>query len=178
MSLIYLYADPFVYDDLYQKTQPYLENNWVFTTEEEKQEIAQIYRVILLWAEAQSLIAIEGNVVTVRPPEFERSWQWRLLYGNWRFSASQKWYNETMEYLQNDSQISISLVLGLHANLGMMFDTSVLNKLCNRVMQSISAVPIPIDKSDTRQSWKNVHVQSPYWWILILLQTLITTSKS
>jgi hypothetical protein len=74
----------------------------------------------------------------------------------------------------NNAEFVIDLI-NLYSRIGMMVDHRLLNTLITRVMRSIQTIPYAVSDTDKALSWNEVYEAIPWIWILLMIQSIITS---
>jgi hypothetical protein len=168
----YLYEDPFI-KALNPGTLPDYICDYI--DEFDRTEINQIKGVILQFAIAEGLIVKSGDILAINATQDTGSWLWVLASVNFRSSVDVSQYEMVTSSLTSRLGNPINQILDLHMRLGCMFNHKVLNTVVNRVMSSVQL--IPYDTKDVKSiTWNDIHRKTPWYWLLILLQSTTRSS--
>ena len=84
-------------------------------------------------------------------------------------------YAKLMSSIQQNDNYPINQIIDLHSRLGSLFDHKLLNTIVDRIMSSIQLIPYETEKTESH-TWENMHVQTPFIWLIIYLQVVIRSS--
>ena len=169
---LYLYTDPFVIPDVINNRNLELIDHF---DDDDRADLEKIYGIALKFAIDEKLIDINETGITKSKNEDTSSFIWFINWMNFRSLVSMNQYGKLMSSMQTGSLPFVDKILELHVRLGCLFNEKLLNTLANRIIQSISLIPFDIKTDDQKISWEKIHVDTPFIWLVILIQVIINS---
>ena len=133
----------------------------------------KLHTYLLKFAAENGLIIDKDGTPYIHTGDNTLNWKWALTTKSFRRLVDMHEYGEFINSLSNDNNASLSKVLDLHARLGMLFNPKLLNTIVDRVFQSIQLIPYIVPEDNEQVGWETIHAETPFIWILILLQNLL-----
>jgi len=172
---LYLYTTPFVVKAKSAQVGDYIHD---YLSEEERADIGRINDLMMQFAVQQRLVRADDTNFYASPETNMGSWLYLINRMSFRSLVEVEKYQVLIGSLQSGDEHPINMVLDLHARLGALFDHKLLNTVVNRTMSSISLIPYAVEEDKETVSWDRIHVEAPFIWLLIYLQTVIRTTIS
>ena len=172
MSNLFIYEKPFVVKDSYNNQQKYLSETVRLTTEERADELT-LQRLILKFIIDNGLGILNNETLTPSVNSETGSWIYLLNWMNFRSLVDQHEHVKLINALKSDNQFGVNEILNLHMRIGAMFDHKLLNTVCHRVMTSVGLIPYTVPKDHTKLSWEEIHEETPFIWLIILIQSVL-----
>lgn len=106
------------------------------------------------------------------------SFRWNICTMNFRSLVDHLQYSNLIKSMTMGSDLPIDKIIDLHTRLGALFDTQILNSVVNRVMNSISRLPFDTKGVSDLVTWRTIHTETPFIWLVIYLQMLMRTEST
>jgi hypothetical protein len=172
MSILFLYEEPFTIADNPSNRAKYLSETIRLTPEERADEIA-VQKTILKFIIENQIGRVKDSELFHSDETDGGSWIWAINWFNFRSLVDNHRYVELINQLKANGQTGATAILNLHLRLGCMFDSVLLNTLCNRIMKSIQLISYEIPENHESISWEKIHQETPFIWLIILIQTVL-----
>lgn len=177
MSVLFLYEKPFVIQGSDSNKHTYLSETIRLTPEERADELA-LHKHIFKFILENKIGVIKEDTLYPSEETDGGSWIWFLNWGNFRALIDKHRHVELVNQLKANNQKGVNEVLGLHMRIGCMFEPILLNTVCNRVMNSVQLIPYEVPDTHEELSWEHIHKETPFVWLLILIQTILKNDSS
>jgi hypothetical protein len=171
---MFLYDPPFVVDDTPGNQNKYRLD---YLNEQDRADEERIRNTIFKFALDEEIIKPNADgTATMNILMDTGSWRWRVQWLNFRSLVDMVNYGQLMTSLRYDNGNVLNQVIDLHTRLGVTYDHRVLNTMVDRIMKSITVIPYDTSESQDATTWEVIHQETPYIWLLILLQTILKSS--
>lgn len=168
---LFLFEKPFCVDKTARTELDYIHT---YLSEDEREDEKHIQAILFKFALTEKLFEInEFSVLTNTQVTDTGSWVWTVNWMNFRSLVDMTQYSKLMQGLQTNNSYPVNQIIDLHMRLGSLFNSKLLNTLCNRMMQSVTLIPYEIPADHPSISWRQIHIETPFIWLLIFLQIII-----
>jgi hypothetical protein len=170
----FLYGSPFTCPASQTTQFEYLLD---YLDDKNREDEIKIRDIIRLFAVEQGLLDLINGEVRINPERNVGSWKWRVCTTNFRSLVSRREYSNIIQSLLSGETYAIDQIIDLHMRLGTLFPHSLLNTIVNQTYASVALIPYDLG-SDEEISWKEIHMETPFVWILIYIQVLLRTQTT
>lgn len=172
---LYLYTKPFIVVDSVKNRIEYLSD---YLSDTERADEVKIREILFKFAVQEKLIDVIDNTPVHSIEDKTGSWTWAMNWLNFRSLVDHQQYGDLMSSLQSNSSYPINQILDLHCQLGILFDERLLNTIAHRTMKSIQLIPYDIPNGKASIEWDKIHQETPFIWVVILLQMVIRSTST
>jgi len=172
MKNLFLYETPFLVEDTTKNRLDYLSET-VRLTEEERTDEQKLHLILLKFCADNKIIHVTSEELLPGLQKESGDWAWIVNWMNMRSLVDKAQYVRLLNSLKANEQYAANEILSLHTRIGAFFDHRLLNTVCHRVMSSVSLIPYSVPKNNEEISWEALHKESPYLWLIILLQAVL-----
>jgi hypothetical protein len=169
---IYLYQHPFMVKENTATSADYIRD---YLDDHDRADVSQIMMLVMRFAVSEQLIIKDGDNIKINTTTDTGSWKWLLSSVNFRSMVDNSQYDMMLSSLQSSGGIPLTSLLDFHMRLGCLYDAKILNTVVNRVMSSIQMIPFDI-KDSPKISWDEIHTRTPFFWLLIFIQSTLRSS--
>jgi len=174
IKYLYLYEHPFVVEDKPQNREKYISDTIRFTDYEREDEHL-VRSLILKFMTDHDFIKITEKEVLKNSGNNTSSIAWLLHWHDFRNLVSKDEFDDMLVILESNNAEFVIDLINLYSRIGMMVDHRLLNTLITRVMRSIQTIPYAVSDTDKALSWNEVYEAIPWIWILLMIQSIITS---
>lgn len=172
---IYLYNTPFIRPNTVSNQQDFIIE---YLDEADRIDVEKLHAMLFRFSLEQEIVYLREDSVKNSINQNTGSWIWFVNWMNFRSLVVLDQYGKLMSSLQASNGEAINQLLDLHVRLGILFSDKLLNTVVNRVIRSTKIIPYAGEEDTAKISWERIHQETPFIWMIILLQTVIRSNVS